>query len=112
MGDDSLPEENGTFWNVLRVVSENMRTAEDIWKDYTRKHPPQFWKSVVLPSTSLWEIEVILLRIHGYGFVLKGVTRFTDRALKEDVRTYCLSNNGRNALLLKSGKKKSFIRKK
>ena len=31
MGDDSLPEENGTFWNVLRVVSENMRTAEDIW---------------------------------------------------------------------------------
>ncbi len=107
-----LPEEGTLFWNVLRVVGENMRTAEDLWKDYTKKHPPQFLNSILCRAVSQWEIEAILFRIHGYGFITKGVTRFTDRPLKEDVRTYCLSDKGRNALLLKSGKKKSFIRKK
>jgi hypothetical protein len=107
-----LPEEGALFWNVLRVVSDNTRTTEDIWKEYTHKHPRQFWKSIVIPPPSLSQIEAVLLKIDSYGFVIKGVTRFTDRALKEDARTYCLSDKGRSALLLKSGKKKGFIRKK
>lgn len=86
---------------VLRSVSENYRTADEILKIYNRKNPPGIL-TILLPVTRA-KITTALEILVKHGYVERDVTRFIEEGLDHDEPEYRLGNKGR--IFLIKGKK-------
>ncbi len=100
------------YWNLLRVLySEDKNlTAQEVLDAYTRKRPKpatfagKMRRFFSLPL-SVAKVERYLRRFVEDKLVDdKGVTRFIEASLRDDVKLYAISAKGRSAIL---GKKKS-----
>lgn len=83
---------------VLRCVGDEFRTVLEITESYNRHYPPSFWKGMFGAKITEQHIERELKKLADKLFVLKEVTRFTDRPLKTDIVVYRLSDFGRQEL--------------
>ncbi len=85
---------------VLACMKEQRRSVEEIHEEYLRLHPPGFFRRQLFNPVNKGMIEVALRELVVLELLTKEITRFHgDRALRNDIFVYRLTNKGRSSLL-------------
>jgi hypothetical protein len=86
---------------VLSCIKEMPQTAKEIREKYILLFPQGLVAKVIVPPASEQKVESGLVQLAKLGLVTKEITRYTDRALKDDTFVYSISPAGRSFLFSK-----------
>jgi hypothetical protein len=80
---------------VLARVTEQKRTAKEIWSLYISFHPPTRIAKIFFQPVSLLDVELALSRLLSIDLIKSDLTSYTDRPLRKQTKVYLISDTGR-----------------